>query len=335
MNFGRRGPKRGPIKAFVRIYKEKKMNRYLDISDEVQVALQTGEPVVALESTIISHGMPWPQNLETAQAVEGVIRDKGVVPATVAIIGGRLKAGLSPEDLETLARKGQAATKASRRDFPRLLAEKGMGATTVAGTMIVASMAGIKIFATGGIGGVHRGAESTWDVSADLQELARTDTAVVCAGAKSILDLAKTLEYLETCGVPVIGYGTSELPAFYTSHSGLYLEEKADSPREIADMLYAKWSAELHGGVVVANPIPQRYSLPPDVINPAIAQAVEEAAKDGVKGKELTPYLLKRITELTGGESLEANIALVKNNAVLAADIAIAYAQRAKAALEF
>ncbi|MCE5257061.1 MAG: pseudouridine-5'-phosphate glycosidase [Spirochaetaceae bacterium] len=311
------------------------MNQYLDISDEVQAALSAGEPVVALESTIISHGMPWPQNLETARAVEAVIRDAGATPATIAIIDGRLKAGLSPEELETLARKGPAATKASRRDFPRLLAEKGLGATTVAGTMIVASMAGIKIFATGGIGGVHRGAETTWDVSADLVELARTDTAVVCAGAKSILDLAKTLEFLETRGVPVIGYRTSELPAFYTSHSGLVLEERADSPQEIAAMLTAKWAAGLSGGVVVANPIPEQYSLPQGVVNPAIEQSVAEAEKAGIKGKQLTPYLLKRISEITGGESLESNIALVKNNARLAAEIAIAYAQETVEVPEF
>ena len=306
------------------------MNKYLDIADEVKAALDAGQPVVALESTIISHGMPWPQNFETALAVEEVIRKKGVVPATVAILDGRLKAGLSKNELETLAQKGQTATKASRRDFPRLLAGRGLGATTVAGTMIVASMAGIKVFATGGIGGVHRGAETTWDVSADLQELARTNTAVVCAGAKSILDLEKTLEYLETLGVPVIGYGTSELPAFFTSNSGLYLEERADSPEEVAGMLYAKWAAGLQGGAIIANPIPAQYSMPKEVIDPAIAQAVNEASRTGVKGKALTPFLLKRITELTGGDSLEANIALVKNNASVAADIALAYARMAR-----
>lgn len=305
------------------------MNAYLDISDELQAAISSGSPVVALESTIISHGMPWPKNLETALAVEAVVKDAGALPATIAIIDGRLKAGLSAGEMELLAKRGQEVTKASRRDFPRLLAAGGIGATTVAGTMIIAEMAGIKVFATGGIGGVHRGAEASWDVSADLEELARTSVAVVCAGAKSILDLAKTLEYLETRGVPVIGYGTSELPAFYTSHSGLPLDERADEPREIADMLKAKWGAGLSGGVVIANPIPEEYSMPVGLINPAIDRAVHDAEKNGIRGKYLTPYLLKRIVELTGGDSLESNIALVKNNARLAAGIAIALKENA------
>lgn len=305
------------------------MNAYLDISDELQAAISSGSPVVALESTIISHGMPWPKNLETALAVEAVVKDAGALPATIAIIDGRLKAGLSAGEMELLAKRGQEVTKASRRDFPRLLAAGGIGATTVAGTMIIAEMAGIKVFATGGIGGVHRGAEASWDVSADLEELARTSVAVVCAGAKSILDLAKTLEYLETRGVPVIGYGTSELPAFYTSHSGLPLDERADEPREIADMLKAKWGAGLSGGVVIANPIPEEYSMPVGLINPAIDRAVHDAEKNGIRGKYLTPYLLKRIVELTGGDSLESNIALVKNNARLAAEIAVALKENA------
>ena len=258
--------------------------------------------------------------------MEEVLRAAGAVPATVAIIGGRLKAGLSRADLERLAKAGTSATKASRRDFPRLLAEGGMGATTVAGTMIVASMAGIRIFATGGMGGIHRGAENTWDISADLDELARTSVAVVCAGAKSILDLPKTLEYLETKGVPVIGYRTLELPAFYTSHSGLALEERADSPEEIAAMLAAKWAAGLEGGAVIANPIPEEFSMEPEVINPAIDAAVADARKQNISGKRLTPFLLARIVELTGGDSLESNIALVKHNAALAAAIASAFA---------
>lgn len=302
------------------------MNKYLDIEPEVADALAQGKPVVALESTIISHGMPWPQNFETALSVEKTVRDAGAVPATVAIIKGRLKAGLSPADLEILARAGEAVTKVSRRDFPRLLAKGENGATTVAGTMIVAAMAGIRVFATGGMGGIHRGAESSWDVSADLEELARTSVAVVCAGAKSILDLPKTMEYLETKGVPVIGYRTGELPAFYTSRSGLSLEERAESPEEVAAFLHAKWSLGLEGGVVLANPIPEKWSMDPDVINPAIDEAVAEAAQKGISGKRLTPFLLGRIVELTGGDSLESNIALVQNNATLASAVAGAYA---------
>ena len=302
------------------------MNKYLDLSEEIKAAIAAGRPVVALESTIISHGMPWPKNLDTALEVEDVVRKAGAVPATVAIIGGRLKAGLSRADLERLAKAGGSVTKASRRDFPRLLAQGCMGATTVAGTMIVADMAGIRIFATGGMGGIHRGVENTWDVSADLEELARTSVVVVCAGAKSILDLPKTLEYLETKGVPVIGYGTLELPAFYTSHSGLSLEERADSPGEVAAILDAKWGSGLDGGVVIANPIPDAYSMDPDVIGPAIDAAVADAAQYGIQGKRLTPFLLARIVELTGGDSLGSNIALVKHNAALAAAIAVAYA---------
>jgi len=302
------------------------MNKYLDLAEEVNDALVRGLPVVALESTIISHGMPWPRNLDTALEVEASVRKEGAVPATVAIVSGRLKAGLSRENLELLAKAGSSVTKASRRDFPRLLAHGGLGATTVAGTMIVASMAGIRVFATGGMGGIHRGAESTWDVSADLEELARTSVAVVCAGAKSILDLPKTLEYLETRGVPVIGFRTLELPAFYTSRSGLALEERADSAEEIAAILHAKWMSGLEGGVVVANPIPEAFAMDPDIINPAIEKAVADAARQGIGGKRLTPYLLARIVELTGGDSLESNIALVMHNARLAAAIAAAYA---------
>jgi len=303
------------------------MNDYLDLSEEVEAALLSGKAVVALESTIISHGMPWPRNYETALEVEDILRSAQVVPATVAVIAGRFKAGLSRAELETLARAGQSAAKVSRRDIPRLLAEKGTGATTVAGTMIVAGLAGIRIFATGGIGGVHRGAESSWDVSADLEELARTSVAVVCAGAKAILDLPKTLEYLETRGVPVIGYRTRELPAFYSSHSGLALEETADDPAMIAALLSAKWKAGLAGGAVIANPIPEAYSMDPAVIGPAIDRAVEEAGIRGIGGKRLTPFLLERIAALTGGDSLDSNIALVKNNAALAAEIAKALAR--------
>jgi pseudouridylate synthase len=302
------------------------MNSYLETTEEVEVALAAGEPVVALESTIISHGMPWPKNYETALEVEGILRSAGVVPATVAVIGGKMKAGLARAELELLAKTGTSAAKVSRRDFPRLLADKGIGATTVAGTMIVAEMAGIRIFATGGIGGVHRGAETSWDVSADLEELARTAVAVVCAGAKAILDLPKTLEYLETKGVPVIGYRTRELPAFYSSRSGLALEESAESPAEIAALLSAKWKAGLSGGALIANPIPEAYSMDPAVIGPAIDRAVEEARTRGIGGKRLTPFLLERIAALTGGDSLESNIALVKNNAALAAEIAKALA---------
>jgi pseudouridine-5'-phosphate glycosidase len=301
------------------------MNKYLDFAEEVDQALRLGKPVVALESTIISHGMPWPKNLETALEVEEVVRKAGAVPATIAIVEGRLKAGLSRGDLELLAKAGTNVTKASRRDFPRLLALGGLGATTVSGTMIIAAMAGIRIFATGGMGGIHRGVESTWDVSADLEELARTSVAVVCAGAKSILDLPKTLEYLETKGVPVVGYRTFELPAFYTSHSGLFLEEKADSAGEIAALLDAKWKAGLEGGVVIANPIPEAFAMDPKIINPAIEAAVDDAEKHNIRGKRLTPFLLARIVELTGGDSLESNIALVKHNAALAAAIASAY----------
>jgi pseudouridine-5'-phosphate glycosidase len=303
------------------------MNKFLSVTEEVRAALGANRPVVALESTIISHGMPWPKNLETALAVEELIRSCGAVPATVALMEGRLCAGLSAAQLEALAKAGTGVTKASRRDFPRLLASGGTGATTVAGTMIVAALAGIRIFATGGMGGVHRGAESSWDISADLEELSKTSVCVVCAGAKSILDLPKTLEYLETKGVPVIGYKTLELPAFYTSHSGLQLEEKVESPEEAAALLKAKWSAGLEGGVVIANPIPSRYEMEPEVIEPVIQQAITEAQARGISGKRLTPFLLEKIVEISDGDSLESNIALVKNNARLAAAVAMEYSK--------
>lgn len=306
------------------------MNRYLDLSPEVAAALKAGKPVVALESTIISHGMPYPQNVETALRVENEIRGCGAVPATIAILGGRLKAGLDKGQIEVLGKKGREVIKASRRDFPRIVAGGLDGATTVAATMIVANLAGIPVFATGGIGGVHRGAERSFDISADLEELAHTSVCVVCAGAKSILDLPKTLEYLETKGVPVIGYGTDELPAFYTPHSGLRLEERADSPAELASRLAAKWGLGLEGGVIVANPIPEADAMERGTIDAAIAAALAEAEQKGVKGKEVTPFLLAKVKELTQGESLESNISLVLNNARLASAIAVEYAKLAR-----
>jgi pseudouridine-5'-phosphate glycosidase len=309
------------------------VNEYLDLSAEVAEALERGGSVVALESTIISHGMPYPRNVETALRVEAVVREAGAVPATIAVLGGRLKAGLGPDQIEALGRprpSGPEVAKASRRDLPRLVATGGDGATTVAATMIVAAMAGIRIFATGGIGGVHRGAERSWDVSADLEELARTEVAVVCAGAKSILDLPKTLEYLETKGVPVVGFGTEEFPAFYTSRSGLRLEERADSAGQVARLLAAKWGLGLAGGVVVANPVPAAHSMDSAAIGAAIEKALAAADRAGVKGKDVTPFLLAKIKELTEGESLESNIALVLNNAGLAARIAIEYSRIAR-----
>lgn len=295
------------------------MDKYLDCSPEVAAALAAGKPVVALESTIISHGMPYPQNVETALRVESTIRENGAVPATVAIIGGRLKAGLTPDEIEYLGRKGRGVAKASRRDLPVLVARGADGATTVTTTMIIAAMAGIKVFATGGIGGVHRGAETTMDISADLEELARTPVMVICAGAKSILDLGLTLEYLETKGVPVIGYGTEELPAFYTRTSGFKVDYRIDTPEELAAAFRAKQEMGLGGGMLVTNPIPEEYSMDPVRIHAAIDQAVGEAQEQGIKGKELTPFLLARIKDITGGDSLASNIQLVLNNARLAA----------------
>ena len=298
------------------------MTDYLEISPEVRDALAAGKPVVALESTIISHGMPYPQNVETAMNVERIVRENGAVPATVAIIGGRLKAGLSADEIEYLGKKGYDVTKASRRDLPVLVARGEDGATTVATTMIIAAMAGIRVFATGGIGGVHRGAEVTMDISADLEELARTPVLVVCAGAKSILDLGLTLEYLETKGVPVIGYGTSELPAFYTRKSGFGVDYRLDTPEEIAAAFRAKLEMGLEGGMLVTNPIPEEYSMDPAVINKAIDEAVAEAERLGVHGKQTTPFLLAKIKDITGGDSLASNIRLVYNNAALAAQVA-------------
>ena len=300
------------------------MNRYLSISPEVQDALRAGKPVVALESTIISHGMPYPQNVETALRVEQTIRENGAVPATIAIIGGQLKAGCSPEEIEYLGKKGQAVIKASRRDLPVLIARKEDGATTVTTTMIIAAMAGIKVFATGGIGGVHRGAQQTFDISADLEELAQTPVMVVCAGAKSILDLGLTLEYLETKGVPVIGYQTEELPAFYTRHSGFKVDYRMDSPEELAAAFQAKIDCGLKGGMLVTNPIPEEYSMPKEQIDKAIEQALKEMDEAGIHGKQCTPFLLAKVKDLTGGDSLAANIQLVLNNARLAAQTACA-----------
>lgn len=298
------------------------MNKYLSVSAPVAEALAKGRPVVALESTIISHGMPYPQNVETALRVEAAIREAGSVPATIAVIGGRLKAGLTPEEIEYLGKKGTAVTKASRRDLPVLVARGEDGATTVTTTMIIAAMAGIKVFATGGVGGVHRGAETTMDISADLEELARTPVMVICAGAKSILDLGLTLEYLETKGVPVIGYGTEELPAFYTRKSGFKVDYRIDTPEELAAAFKAKQEMGLGGGMLVTNPIPEEYSMDKAVIDAAIDRAVSECRQKGIHGKETTPFLLARIKDLTGGDSLEANIALVLNNARLAARVA-------------
>ena len=299
------------------------MNKYLDVAPEVAQALAEGRPVVALESTIISHGMPYPKNVETALMVEQTIRDAGAIPATIAVIGGRLKAGLTQEEIEYLGKMGRSVTKASRRDLPALVAWEADGATTVATTMIIAHMAGIGIFATGGIGGVHRGAETTMDISADLEELAQTPVMVVCAGAKSILDLGLTLEYLETKGVPVIGYGTDELPAFYTRKSGFGVDYRVDSPEELAAMFRAQRGLGYKGGMLVTNPIPEQYAMDKAVIDAAIEQALAESRAQGIKGKETTPFLLARVVELTGGESLESNIQLVLNNARVAAQTAI------------
>ncbi|MDD5902617.1 MAG: pseudouridine-5'-phosphate glycosidase [Oscillospiraceae bacterium] len=298
------------------------MNKYLDISPEVAEALNNGKPVVALESTIISHGMPYPRNVKTALLVEQTIRENGAVPATIAIIGGRLKAGLSEAEIEYLGKSGRNVAKASRRDLAALIARKADGATTVTTTMMIAHMAGIGIFATGGIGGVHRGAETTMDISADLEELGNTPVMVICAGAKSILDLGLTLEYLETKGVPVIGYGTNELPAFYTRHSGFGVDYRADSPAELAAMFKAQRELGLKGGMLVTNPIPEEYSMDKAVIDAAIEQALKEAEEAGIKGKETTPFLLAKVVELTGGDSLDSNIQLVLNNARLAAKTA-------------
>ena len=303
------------------------LKSYLDMSPEVKEALEAGKPVVALESTIISHGMPYPQNVETALKVEAAVREAGAVPATIAIIGGRLKAGLTPEEIEYFGKKGRDIAKASRRDLAMLVARGQDGATTVTTTMMIAHMAGIRFFATGGIGGVHRGAETSMDISADLEELAKTPVMVVCAGAKSILDLGLTLEYLETKGVPVLGFGTEELPAFYCRESGFSVDYRVDSPRELAQLFKTHEALGLTGGILVTNPIPPEYAMPKDVIDRAIEKALQECVQQGIKGKETTPFLLARVAQLTGGDSLASNIQLVLNNARLAARAACEFAQ--------
>ncbi len=300
------------------------MNSYLSIHPDVQNARINNLPIVALESTIISHGMPYPENIKMALRVEEIIRSEGAVPATIAILNGQIKVGLTHDELLELA-QSKDVLKVSKRDFGYTLANKKTGATTVSATMLIAEMAGIKVFATGGIGGVHRGAEKTFDISRDLEELANVNVAVVCAGAKSILDLGLTLEFLETKGVEVLGYQTKELPAFYSRESGFELDYQMDSPEDIAKLIHAKWSLGLTGGVVIANPIPKKYSLDSKMINSVIDQAIEDAKVDGIKGKETTPYLLSKVKEITKGDSLDANLELVFNNAKLAAQIAKFY----------
>ena len=303
-----------------------KLSGYLDIHPDVENAIKNNEPVVALESTIISHGMPYPKNVETALMVEETVRSNNAVPATIAIINGKLKVGLTNDEIEFLA-TNEEVKKVSRRDLPIKVAQQLSGSTTVASTMIIASLAKIAIFATGGIGGVHRGAENTMDISADLEELANTNVCVVCAGAKAILDLGLTLEYLETKGVPVIGYKTSELPAFYSSESGFDVDYKIDSAQEIAEILKTKWDLSLDGGVLVTNPIPVACELETGVMNDAINQAIIEADNNKISGKKITPYLLSKVNEITQGKSLEANIKLIQNNADLAAKIALHYSK--------
>lgn len=299
----------------------------VNIHPEVASALNQKKPVVALESTIISHGMPYPENAATARRCEQAVRSEGAVPATIAILDGVLHIGLTDAQIERLAKEGLHVWKASRRDLPYLMSQKKSGSLTVAATMIACELAGIRVFATGGIGGVHRGAETTFDVSADLLELAQSNVCVVCAGMKSILDLPKTMEVLETHGVPVVGFRTDELPAFYTRRSGIRLEQRLDSAEAIAKLLRAKWALNLKGGVVVANPIPEEHSYPQEAIDAAIRQAVKNAEERGVSGKDTTPFLLSEIAKITGGGSLQSNIALVLNNCKLAANIAVAYAK--------
>ncbi len=296
--------------------------KYLSISPEVKKALDEGKPVVALESTIISHGMPYPQNVEVAKKCEDIIRENGCTPATIAIIQGKLKVGLTDEELTYLGKAGKNVIKSSRKEIPYIISMKKDGATTVAATMLIASMAGIKVFATGGIGGVHRGASETFDISTDLEELGRTNVCVVCAGAKAILDLPKTLEYLETKSVLVVGYKTKCLPAFYTSTSPYKVDLCLESPKEIADVLNTKWDLGLNGGILVTNPVPKEYEMPAEKIEQVIQDAIVEMNKLGIVGKETTPYLLAKICEMTGGDSLDANIKLVHNNCKLAAQIA-------------
>jgi pseudouridine-5'-phosphate glycosidase len=301
------------------------MNQFLSIAPEVVDAIQEKRPVVALESTIIAHGMAFPQNAETAFAVEKIIRDEGAVPATIAVRAGKLKVGLSETEIETLARNGPSIAKLSTRDLPHAVALERDGATTVASTMRIAALAGIHVFATGGIGGVHRGAPETFDISADLGEMALSNVAVVTAGAKAILDLALTNEKLETLGVPVVGYGTDDFPAFYSRHSGLKCPMRVDAPEAMAKLMKAKWGLGLAGGVVVANPIPAEFEIPAAEITPLIEKSVAEAREQKIEGRSVTPFLLGRLARATAGRSLAANIELVKNNAAVAARIAKAY----------
>ena len=305
------------------------MKKYLDIHPEVKKALENHQPVVALESTIISHGMPYPKNLETAREVERIIRERGGVPATIGIMKGRLKIGLTKEELEYFATE-KGILKTSRRDIPYITANQLDGATTVASTMLIAGMAGVKVFVTGGIGGVHRGGEDTLDISADLMEFAKTDMAVVCAGAKSILDIGRTLEYLETQGVPVVGYNTGTFPAFYTRNSGFNANYSVKDAKEMARIMKDKWEMNLKGGIVIANPIPTEAELDPAYINGVIEKDVDLAEEQGIRGKDVTPFLLAHLKEATKGKSLEANIELVYNNARVGADIAVAYGKLIK-----
>lgn len=303
-----------------------KLENYIEFNHEVKEALEQNKPVVALESTIITHGMPYPANVETALAVEQIIRENGAVPATMAIMEGKIKIGLTKEEIEELAHQ-EHVVKASRRDLPVILAKKQYGATTVAGTMIIAKLAGIKVFVTGGIGGVHRGAEKSMDISADLQELAQTDVAVVCAGAKSILDIGLTLEYLETQGVPVLGYQTAKFPAFYTRGSGFNVDAEIADAKEMATVMHIKWEMGLQGGIVIANPIPKEFALDDEFINDSIKDALDEMTVQDISGKAVTPFLLDRLEKLTQGKSLAANIELIKNNAAVGAKIAVEYAK--------
>ncbi|MCS5084540.1 pseudouridine-5'-phosphate glycosidase [Staphylococcus aureus] len=302
------------------------MKKFLEFSTEVEEAKKNNSPIVALESTIISHGMPYPQNIEMAKKVEQIIRDNGATPATIATMDGKIKIGLNENDLETLANSPNVA-KVSRRDLAEIVATKKIGATTVASTMICSELAGIPFFVTGGIGGVHKGVETSMDISADLEELAHTNVTVICAGAKSILDLPKTLEYLETKGVPVIGYQTTELPAFFTRESGLKLNSSVEEPTEIAEIFKTKMELNLHGGMVIANPVPKEHELSKDYIDTIIEEAVKDSIANGISGKDSTPFLLKTIVEKTDGKSLETNIKLVENNAVLGAKIAVAFSK--------
>ncbi|MCR8987821.1 pseudouridine-5'-phosphate glycosidase [Brevibacillus laterosporus] len=303
------------------------MKNYLTFTEEVAHALENKLPIVALETTIISHGMPYPQNIEMAKKVEQIIRDNGAVPATIGIMDGKIKIGLTDQELEEFA-TNKSVEKVSRRDFPYILASGKIGATTVAGTMIAAELAGIEMFATGGIGGVHREGEVTWDVSADLTELANTSVAVVCAGCKSILDIGRTLEYLETQGVPVVGYKTDEFPSFYSRKSGYGVDFKLDTPDAVASVMDTKWKLGMQGGMVISNPVPEESALPYDQIEAAIQQALAEAKENNIAGKQVTPFLLSKVKELTAGKSLETNIALVYHNAEVAAKIAVEYKKK-------